>query len=230
MNPLTAEQIDKIFHYLYKQGAEQFFSATQMHNLEQAIKQHRAGTKILTFEQGESTIKMIEDAIAHSNALQKEKAKKAKAAEKKANKSKEDTAMKANQPTETVIIIEDGFDTNTNKSKEDTNMNQQQCSKCNGTGKYHTPLKDGSIGNCFACKGTGKTTFEPMTEAQIKFIRDLFKQVVNKMSEEKANNLVSIMKAHINGEKIQSKRWASAAIDQLKAIKAKGGRVINSNS
>ena len=231
MKAMTTEQIEKIFRHLYEQGAEQFFSANQMHNLEQAIKQHRDGTKLFSFEQGEVTIKMIEDAIAHNIALQKEKAKKAKAAEKKANKSKEDNAMKANQPKEDVIvIIEDGFDSNTNNvHKEDNNMTNQACQKCSGTGKYHTPLKDGSIGKCFACKGTGTTKVDPMTEAQIKFIRDLFKQVVDKMSKEKADNLVRIMKAHIAGEEIQSKRWASAAIDQLKAIKT-NNRNINNNA
>jgi hypothetical protein len=82
-------------------------------------------------------------------------------------------------------------------------------------------LKDGSIGNCFACKGTGKTKMEPMTEAQIKFIRDLFKQVKQFMAEYDEAKLISDMKAHIAGEQIQSKRWASVAIDDLKAIKAK---------
>jgi hypothetical protein len=127
--------------------------------------------------------------------------------------------MKGNNPIEDIIFITED-DSNNNK-KEANTMAPDNCAKCSGTGKYHTPLKDGSIGNCFACKGTGKTKMEPMTEAQIKFIRDLFKQVKQFMAEYDEAKLISDMKAHIAGEQIQSKRWASVAIDDLKAIKAK---------
>lgn len=142
----------------------------------------------------------------------------------KKNLNKENT-MKANEPNEEIIIIDDGFDdqtNNNNNKKEDVTMttDANTCPKCSGTGKYHTPLKDGSIGKCFACKGTGtkQVNTRPMTEAQIKFIRSLFNQVREFMSEEKANNLIAIMKAHISGEKTQTVTWASEAIDKLKEI------------
>ena len=110
----------------------------------------------------------------------------------------------------------------TNNNKEANTMAPNTCTKCSGTGKYHTPLKDGSIGKCFACKGTGTKTVsnKDMTDKQVKFIRDLFKQVRQFMTEDQINNLVNAMQAHINGTEVRSTTWASSAIDKLKTIKA----------
>ena len=101
--------------------------------------------------------------------------------------------------------------------------NNTNCPKCSGTGLYNVPLKDGSIGKCFACKGTGtkQSSTRPMSEAQIKFIRDLFREVKEFMTEDQINNLVNAMKAHIDGTEVRSTKWASAAIDKLKDIKSK---------
>lgn len=134
--------------------------------------------------------------------------------------------MKAIQPKEEVIvIIEDGFDTETNNNnkKEATTMatNSTTCPKCSGTGIYNVPLKDGSIGKCFPCKGTGinQSSIRPMTEAQVKLIRSLFAETKGFMTEDQQNNLTNKMVAHINGSQKQTSKWASAAIDKLFEIK-----------
>jgi hypothetical protein len=225
MKAMTNEQIATIFQYLDDQGAAELFNGRQMNNLRSAVERHTAGTEIFSFEQGEATIKMIEDAISNNIALQKEKAKKAKAAEKTTNKSIKEDNVKAIQPKEEVIvIIEDGFDTPINNNKKEaTTMAPNTCQKCSGTGLYNVPLKDGSIGKCFTCKGTGtkQSSTRSMSEPQIKFIRDLFKQVKEHMTEDEINNLVKAMRGHIDGTEIKSITWASAAIDKLKLIKAK---------
>lgn len=133
--------------------------------------------------------------------------------------------MKAIQPKEEVIvIIEDGFDTETNNNKKEAitmATNSTTCPKCSGTGIYNVPLKDGSIGKCFACKGTGtkQSSTRPMTEAQVKFIRNLFAEAKEFMTEDQQNNLIEKMRKHISGEQQQTLSWASAAIDKLKEIK-----------
>lgn len=132
--------------------------------------------------------------------------------------------MKAIQPKEEVIIIEDGFDTeNNNNKKEATTMatNSTTCPKCSGTGIYNVPLKDGSIGKCFPCKGTGinQSSTRPMTEAQVKLIRNLFAEAEQFMTEDQKSNLIKKMTAHINGSQKQTSKWASAAIDKLFEIK-----------
>jgi hypothetical protein len=139
--------------------------------------------------------------------------------------SKKENIMKATQREKEITIIEDGFNhQTTNNKKEATNMatNANTCPKCSGTGAYNVRLKDGSIGKCFACKGTG--TKEPyaraMTEAQVKFIRELFAEAKQFMTQEQIDNLVKAMLAHKSGAHVKSIQWASAAIDKLKAIKA----------
>ena len=132
--------------------------------------------------------------------------------------------MKAIQPKEEVIIIEDGFDTETNNNKKEaTTMatNSTTCPKCSGTGIYNVPLKDGSIGKCFPCKGTGvkQSSTRPMTEAQIKLIRNLFAEVEQFMTKDQKSNLIKKMTAHINDSEKQTSKWASAAIDKLFEIK-----------
>lgn len=133
--------------------------------------------------------------------------------------------MKAIQPKEEVIvIIEDGFDDQTNNNKKEVATmatNSTTCPKCSGTGIYDKPLKDGSIGKCFACKGTGVKQVKTytMSEAQIKLIRNLFKEAQGFMTEDQQNNLTNKMVAHINGSQKQTSKWASAAIDKLFEIK-----------
>lgn len=212
---MTLEQIAEINQLMDQAG--DIYDASQRTALSRAIFDHTSGKKIATFEQGVNTIKMIKDAIAKKIAIQKDEAKKAKAAEKTINKSKEDN-MKAIQPKEEIIIIEDGFD-----NKKEATMAPNTCPKCSGTGLYNVPLKDGSIGKCFACKGTGtkQSSTRLMSDAQIKFIRDLFKQVKEHMTEDEINNLVNAMRGHIDGTEAKSITWASAAIDKLKAIKVK---------
>jgi len=105
--------------------------------------------------------------------------------------------MKANQPTPEI-----GNDlTTTNNNKETINManNQPTCPKCLGTGKYNVPLKDGSIGNCFTCKGTGfkKVNTNPMSEAQVNLIRNLFKELQQVLAKDEKNEIIKIMTAHI---------------------------------
>lgn len=94
---------------------------------------------------------------------------------------------------------------------------ETNCTKCNGTGKYDKPLKDGSVGACFTCKGAGKVKANIMTEKQVKYIGSLFAQVRAAMPQDKQDSLIKIMKAHLSGEKVQTTKWASAAIEALKS-------------
>jgi hypothetical protein len=222
MEEMTLEQIAEINQLMDQAG--DIYDASQRTALSRAIFDHTSGKKIASSEQAEATINMINNAIAKKIAIQKDEAKKAKAAEKTTNKSTKEDNVKAIQPKEDVIvIIEDGFDTNTNNKKEATTMAPNTCQKCSGTGLYNVPLKDGSIGKCFTCKGTGtkQSSTRLMSDAQIKFIRDLFKQVKEHMTEDEINNIVKAMRGHIDGTEIKSITWASAAIDKLKLIKAK---------
>jgi hypothetical protein len=214
MKAMTTEQISEIVNLMEKAG--DIYDASQRTAIDRAIADHTSGKKIASSEKAEATINMIKEAIANKIAIQKDEAKKAKAAEKTINKSKEDN-MKAIQPKEEIIIIEDGFD-----NKKEATMAPNTCPKCSGTGLYNVPLKDGSIGKCFACKGTGtkQSSTRLMSDAQIKFIRDLFKQVKEHMTEDEINNLVNAMRGHIDGTEAKSITWASTAIDKLKAIKA----------
>jgi len=222
MKAMTNEQINEIVNLMEQAG--DIYDASQRTSLNSAIADHTSGKKIASSDQAEATIKMIKEAIANKIAIQKDQAKKAKAAEKTTNKSTKEDSVKAIQPKEDVIvIIEDGFDTNTNNKKEATTMAPNTCQKCSGTGLYNVPLKDGSIGKCFACKGTGtkQSSNKAMSTAQIDFIRDLFKQVKEHMTETQIDNLVNSMRGHIAGTELKSMTWASTAIDHLKAIKAK---------
>jgi uncharacterized Zn finger protein (UPF0148 family) len=218
---MTTEQISEIVNLMEKAG--DIYDASQRTAIDRAIADHTSGKKIASSEKAEATINMIKEAIANKIAIQKDEAKKAKAAEKTTNKSIKEDNVKAIQPKEEVIvIIEDGFDTNTNNNKKEATMAPNTCPKCSGTGLYNVPLKDGSIGKCFACKGTGtkQSSTRLMSDAQIKFIRDLFKQVKEHMTEDEINNLVNAMRGHIDGTEAKSITWASTAIDKLKAIKA----------
>lgn len=238
MEEMTLEQIKEINALMEVAG--DIYDASQRTALSREIFNHTSGKKIATFEQGVNTIEMIKNAIAKKNAIQKDEAKKAKALEKNINKSKEDN-MKAihcqihNKPlskVEWVTQTDDNGEATMWDSEEvctlcenttkEAKVASNTCTKCSGTGMYNIALKDGSFGKCFACKGTGIKAFnsKPMSDAQVKFIRDLFKEVKEKMTEDQINNLVNAMKAHISGTETKSMTWASAAIDKLKAIKA----------
>lgn len=108
------------------------------------------------------------------------------------------------------------------------------CEKCIGTGKW--PTQKNPEGKCFNCKGTGRILFKPMSEAQIKFIRSLFKQLVSLQvradqsndellieelelsffSKEEQDEMISVMKAHKALEFQLSSRWASNKIEEYK--------------
>lgn len=129
--------------------------------------------------------------------------------------------MKAEEPNEEIVIVDRRVNNNNNKKEANTMAtNETTCPKCFGTGKYNVPLKDGSIGKCFACKGTGIKAINtnPMSEAQIKFIRNLFAEAKEFMTEDEQKNLIEKMRKHISGEQQQTISWASAAIDKLKQI------------
>ena len=201
MKAMTAEQKQIINDLLVKVG--DLLSEDKMTHILNAIKPEASSN----YPHGQIIIKDLNILLTNKN-LNKE------------------NNMKAIQPKEEVIvIIEDGFDHQTNNNKKEaTNMatNANTCPKCSGTGVYNVPLKDGSIGKCFTCKGTG--TKQPqnraMTEAQIKFIRDLFAEAKQFMTQEQIDNLVNAMLAHKSGAHTKSIQWASAAIDKLKEIKA----------
>ncbi len=201
MKAMTTEQ-RQIIHELLEKVADRLSRERLMHILN-AI--NPAATS--NYPHGEIIIKDLKILVATNN-LNKE------------------NNMKAIQPKEEVIvIIEDGFDTETNNNnkKEATTMatNSTTCPKCSGTGIYNVPLKDGSIGKCFPCKGTGinQSSTRPMSEAQIKLIRSLFAEAQGFMTKEQQNNLTNKMVAHINGSQKQTSKWASAAIDKLFEIK-----------
>lgn len=117
------------------------------------------------------------------------------------------------------------------------------CEKCNATGKW--PTQKNPEGKCFSCKGTGRILFKVMSEAQIKFIRSLFKQLVSLQdkadkipalpwallandeslieelelsffSKEEQDEMIAIMKSHIALEFQLSSRWASNKIEEYK--------------
>jgi hypothetical protein len=113
-------------------------------------------------------------------------------------------------------------DQNISNNNKETKMASTPCPKCLGTGKYNVPLKDGSIGNCFACKGTGikAVNDKPASDAQIKYICDLFGVCGWKMTEDQKKNLINAVSNHINGIETKSMTWGCAAIEKLKAIKA----------
>jgi len=62
---------------------------------------------------------------------------------------------------------------------------------------------------------------KPMTDKQIKFIRSLFLEVKSNMTIDEQESLTTKMKAHIDGTNVLTTKWASAAIDKLKAYKPK---------
>lgn len=95
------------------------------------------------------------------------------------------------------------------------------CKRCAGTGMYTKPLKDGSIGKCFSCQGAGvkQVDIYPMTKAQIAYIRTLYSEVMNFLTQKEDQVLVDKMCKHISGEQQQSCSWASAAIEKLLSMK-----------
>ena len=64
-----------------------------------------------------------------------------------------------------------------------------------------------------------KSAPRPMTDKQVKYIRDLFKEVKDLLTEEEQQNLVDRMKAHLDGSVVRDTRWAAAAIDKMRARK-----------
>ena len=200
MKAMTAEQKQTINDLLVRVG--DLLSEDKMRHILNAIKPEASSN----YPHGQIIIKQLNMLLVIKN-------------------SNKENIMKAIQREKEITIIEDGFNhQTTNNKKEATNMatNANTCPKCSGTGAYNVRLKDGSIGKCFACKGTG--TKEPyaraMTEAQVKFIRDLFAEAKQFMTQEQIDNLVNTMLAHKSGAHVKSIQWASAAIDKLKAIKA----------
>lgn len=89
------------------------------------------------------------------------------------------------------------------------------CMRCNGCGAHSFNLRDGSM--CWGCQGTGLMQDPLMTESQIKFIRQLFKSVKDKMTIDEQEELIEIMKGAINKTKRVNKFWASQTIDKLKS-------------
>lgn len=65
------------------------------------------------------------------------------------------------------------------------------------------------------------TNQKPMSDKQVSFIRDLFKQVKDNMPEQEQENLIKKMREHLDGTNIQSMKWGSVAIDKLKSYKTK---------
>jgi hypothetical protein len=59
--------------------------------------------------------------------------------------------------------------------------------------------------------------FKPMTEKQIKFIRDLFKANKESMTIDEQESLINKMKGHLDGSAVLSIQWGSKAIDKLKS-------------
>lgn len=64
---------------------------------------------------------------------------------------------------------------------------------------------------------TQDQAFKPMTEKQIKFIRDLFKAMKEFMTIDEQESLIKKMKGHIDGSAVLSTTWAQAAIKKLKS-------------
>jgi hypothetical protein len=90
------------------------------------------------------------------------------------------------------------------------------CTRCNGSGECSFHLRFGTT--CFGCSGTGVTLDPLMTQPQIKFIRQLFKSVKDKMTIDEQEELIEIMKSAINKTKRVNKFWASQTIDKLKNL------------
>ena len=59
-------------------------------------------------------------------------------------------------------------------------------------------------------------SFTPMTDKQIKFIRDLFKANKEFMTIDEQESLINKMKGHLDGSAVLSIKWGSQAIDKLK--------------
>jgi hypothetical protein len=90
------------------------------------------------------------------------------------------------------------------------------CDRCNGCGEHSFNLRYGKV--CFKCSGSGLMLDPLMTEAQIKFIRQLFKSVKDSMTIDEQEELIEIMKSAINGTKRVNKHWAGQTIDKLKNL------------
>lgn len=66
-------------------------------------------------------------------------------------------------------------------------------------------------------KMTQTSVFKPMTDKQIKYIRDLFKAVKQFMTIDEQESLINKMKGHLDGTSPLSTTWAMAAIKKLKS-------------
>jgi hypothetical protein len=62
---------------------------------------------------------------------------------------------------------------------------------------------------------------KPMSEAQVAFIRSLFKEVRDLLDGETQTFVIEAMKAHISGVEVKDTKWASGLIDELKAARTK---------
>ena len=65
-----------------------------------------------------------------------------------------------------------------------------------------------------------------MTPKQVAFIRSLFRQLGEYLTEEQKATIIAKMKSHIDGTQVQSTRWASAAINKFLAIAAENKVVL----
>lgn len=90
------------------------------------------------------------------------------------------------------------------------------CTRCDGCGEHSYNMVDGTM--CWGCRGTGIMADPLMTEPQIKFIRQLFKSVRDKMTIDEQEELIDIMKGAINKTKRVNKFWASQTIETLKNL------------
>lgn len=101
------------------------------------------------------------------------------------------------------------------------------CEGCKGTGKW--PTLNNPEGIHFACKGTG--SLKAMSEAQYSFIRVLFMELVTMniivKNDDEWNKTVNTMKNHKAGIALQSTRWGSNKIEELKARKKRAFARVN---
>jgi hypothetical protein len=94
-----------------------------------------------------------------------------------------------------------------------------RCEGCAGTGTW--PTLSNPEAKHFECKGTG--SLKEMSNPQINFIRGLFMELVRMQvivkDDETWNRVVLAINDHKDGIKLQTSRWASNLIEELKARK-----------
>lgn len=66
---------------------------------------------------------------------------------------------------------------------------------------------------------TNITAIGTMSEKQYAFIKALYKELKEDLTADQDKNLKAKMQAHRDGKELQSKEWASAAIDKLVKIR-----------